>query len=223
MKNITFAIGTLLVASQAHAFSYFNDFESPVGAEWNVTNTAPFVTTVLGRLSNGAAQLTLTGLTVGEVATIKFDFFALDSLDGSATSNGPDRFVFDVDGAVKLDTTFSNVGFNPQNYPDVTGGANFAFQTGADDVDLSHGGTLPNGYFGNSVYRFGGGLNPSFSAVATSSTMVLTWTASGLQDIGDESWALDNVSVQTDSVPEPAALAVLGVGVFTLLRRRKTR
>lgn len=221
MKGTILALGSLLAISQAHAYSYYSDFETPVGAEWNNTTTTSFNgSTVLGRLSNSTIQLTLTGLGIGDTATVKFDFFALDSWDGAANN---DRLIFDVDGTTMLDSTFSNVSFNLQNYPDSTGGGTYAFQNGSDDRDLSHGGTLPNGYYGNSVYRFGGGGgNPSFSVVATSSTMVLTWTASGLQDINDESWALDNVDVQTNSVvPEPASLAVLGIGAFALLRRRR--
>jgi len=220
MKGILLTLGTLLAASQAHAFSYFNDFESPVGAEWNYTGTSSFNgSTLLGRMTNGAAQLTLTGLGIGDLVTIKFDFFALDSWDGSANN---DRVVFDVDGVTKLDSTFSNVSFNAQNYPDPTGGGTFAAQTGSDNRDLSHGGTLPDGYYGNSVYKFGGGgPNAGFTAVATSSTMVLTWTASGLQDIGDESWGLDNVSAQADLVPEPASLLAVGLGVALVARRRR--
>lgn len=222
MTKIIFALGSLIAVSQAHAFTYFNDFESPVGGEWSSTATTTFGTTnVLGRLSNGTVQLTLTGLSVGDTATIKFDFFALDSWDGAA---GPDRFVFDVDGVTKLDSTFSNVGFNSQNYPDAYGGGTYAYQTGADDKDLGNGGTLPNGYYGNSVYKFGGpGSNAGFSAVATSSTMVLNFTASGLQGIGDESWALDNVRVDTNSVPEPASLLAISLGLATLARRRKNK
>lgn len=220
-KTLLVALGSLLVISHANAYTYFNDFESPVGSEFNVTGTTTFNgSTVLGRLGNGSVQLTLTGLSVGETATIKFDFFALDSWDGSANN---DRVIFDVDGVTKLDSTFSNVSFNPQNYPDPYGGGTYTHQTGSDDRDLSHGGTLPNGYFGNSVYRFGGGGgNSAFTAVATSSTMVFTWTASGLQDINDESWALDNVSVeQPNAVPEPASMAALAVGAVALLRRRR--
>ncbi len=220
MRKTLFALGSLIAATQAHAFVYFNDFESPVGGEWSTTSTATFGTTnVLGRFSNDSVQLTLTGLTIGDTATAKFDFYALDSWDGAA---GPDRFTFSIDGVTKLDSTFSNVSFNNQNYPDVFGGGTYSHQTGSDDRDLSHGGSLPDGYYGNTVYKFGGpGSNAAFTAVATSSTMVLNFTASGLQGISDESWAIDNVSVSTNSVPEPASLIAIGLGLTALVRRKR--
>ena len=43
----------------------------------------------------------------------------------------------------------------------------------------------------------------------------------GLQDINDESWGLDNVSVATNAVPAPGALALAGVGLGLLARRRR--
>ncbi|HLO97663.1 MAG TPA: hypothetical protein VK171_03620, partial [Fimbriimonas sp.] len=122
-KTMLIAAGSLLVISQANAFTYYNDFETPVGPEFNLTTTSTFdSSTVLGRFSNGSVQLTLTGLTVGETATVKFDLFVLDSWDGSANN---DRLVFDIDGTSLLDSTFSNVIFNAQNYPDPTGGGTY--------------------------------------------------------------------------------------------------
>lgn len=51
--------------------------------------------------------------------------------------------------------------------------------------------------------------------------MVLSFITQNLQSISDESWGLDNVYVETGAVPEPATLAVLGLGAAAIIRRRK--
>ncbi|MBX3095522.1 MAG: PEP-CTERM sorting domain-containing protein [Fimbriimonadaceae bacterium] len=218
-RYIGLGIGVAMLTPSAFAISYFTDFESGVGAEWSTNSTFVFNgTTTLGRFSTGSTQLTLTGLNLGEVVTLSFDFYALDSWDGNSAGTGPDRLVVMMDSTTVLDSTFSNVGFNNQDYPQATGLGNNPRYTNADDWAMDAGGTLPNGYYGNSLYRFGGSLNPSFSTVATSSTMVINFTDFGLQGVGDESWSIDNVRVA--SVPEPASLLALGLGVLVLRRRK---
>lgn len=222
MKTIFAAAAVLAISGQAAALTYTNDFESTIGAEWNVATSSSFnSTTILGRFDNATAQLTLTGFNAGDLVTLKFDFYALDSWDGNAGGVGPDRFQVKIDGVDKLDSTFSNVTGNNQSYPNGYLAGNFAAQTGATDVDAAHGGTLQNGYYGNSLYSFGVGSNAAMTAIATSSTVVFTWTGSNLQGVGDESWGIDNVSV--NAVPEPATLVMLSVGVLAIARRRSLK
>lgn len=222
MKTIFAAATILAISSQAAALNYTNDFESTIGAEWNVATSSSFnSTTILGRFDNATAQLTLSGFNIGDSITLKFDFYALDSWDGNQGGVGPDRFQVKIDGVDKLDSTFANVSGYNQSYPSAYLAGSFAAQTGATDVDAAHGGTLPNGYYGNSLYSFGVGSNAAMTAIATSSTVVFTWTGSNLQGVGDESWGIDNVSV--NAVPEPGTLVMLAFGALALMRRRSVR
>ncbi|MBS1708253.1 MAG: PEP-CTERM sorting domain-containing protein [Armatimonadetes bacterium] len=218
MKKLILPI--VATALSAASFgSYFNDFESPIGAEWSTSTTSSFNgTTILGRFSNDTATLTLNGFNAGDMVTVGFHAYILDSWDGNVGGVGPDRFTFKIDGVNKLDTTFSNVNGYDQSYPDPYLGGSHPRYTGADDTDA---GGLPGGFYGNSLYIFGGANNGSFNAVATGSSMTFTWMGSNLQGVGDESWGLDNVWVRTESVPEPATMTVLALGGLLAARRRK--
>jgi hypothetical protein len=223
MMRIAALAAVTLLTGASFAFDYSNDFENPVGSEWSSATTSIFNgSTVLGRFSNDTATLTLNGLNTGDIVTLGFDLFILDSWDGN-TGPGPDVFNVKIDGTDVLNTTFTNVAGYIQSYPNLTSAGSFARQTGADDVDAAAGGTLPNGFYGNSLYKFGGSLNPSFTAVATGSTMTFSFTGSGLQGVGDESWAIDNVNVSAAPVPEPATMLLIAAGAGGLMaaRRRK--
>ncbi len=222
MKTLFVSLAVLALAATSFAFDYSNNFESPVGAEWSTSAVQSFNgTTVLGQFGNNTVTLTLTGLNAGYAVTAGFDLYIRDSWDGNQTGVGPDRFTFTLDGNTDLDTTFSNVSGYNQSFPDSYLAGSYAAQTGADNKDLAHGGTLPNGYYGNSLYIFGGANHAAFTEVASSSTLVLTWAGSNLQGVGDEGWDIDNVWVHQDAVPEPATLSILGFGVLLAARRRK--
>lgn len=223
MMRIAALAAVTLLTGASFAFGYSTDFESPVGGEWSSATTSIFNgSTVLGRFGNETATLTLNGLNTGDIVTLNFDLLILDSWDGNVAP-GPDIFKVQIDGVDVLNSTFANVSGYDQSYPNPTGSGSFARQTGADDVDAAAGGTLPNGYYGNSLYKFGGGLNPNFTAIATGSTMTFSFTGSGLQGVGDESWAIDNVNVSAAPVPEPATMLLLAAGAGGMLaaRRRK--
>lgn len=223
MMRIAALAAVTLLTGASFAFDYSENFENTIGSEWSSVTTSIFNgSTVLGRFGNETATLTLNGLNTGDIVTLNFDLLILDSWDGNVAP-GPDIFKVQIDGVDVLNSTFANVSGYDQSYPNPTGSGSFARQTGADDVDAAAGGTLPNGYYGNSLYKFGGGLNPNFTAIASGSTMTFSFTGSGLQGVGDESWAIDNVSVSAAPVPEPATMLLLAAGAGGMLaaRRRK--
>jgi PEP-CTERM motif-containing protein len=215
-------VGVLVAGSAAMAAPiYFNDFQSGVGSGWSntTTSTTPAgcttCTTYLGQFGNQSVTLTLNGLPTNVTLTISFDEFIIRSWDGNGEMGfGPDTATFSIGGATQLSTTFANglVG-NTQNYPTAGSPA----QTGAAQVNTL--GYLFLGTPRDSVYAL------SFSWFNTSSTQTFTWGGSGLQELADESWGIDNVSVaQPGQIPEPGTALLLGSGVlaFLLYRRRQS-
>jgi hypothetical protein len=79
------------------------------------------------------------------------------------------------------------------------------------------------------VYHLDTATHPSFTFAHSGSTLAITFQALGLQGITDESWGIDNLSVDlalvTPGVPEPGTLLLVGGGLAGLvaLRRRRQR
>ena len=241
------ALLALFFAAEAPAaIIYQNDFESNTNG-FNSTSTtvlptdnggfsSPNTSTYLGQFNNPTITLTLNGLNVGATYNLSFDLFIGRSWDGNAdfdfdgTPNvGPDHWSLTATGtntATFIDTTFmalvptDNVLNNyTQNYSDsnpIGPGANGQF-AGADVVFTA--GNVPGDWHNRyGIFYFGHGAgNPNPSFVADSSTVLLSFTGSNLQDINDEFWAIDNVRVDSEelvAVPEPAAITIWSVGAF---------
>lgn len=217
-----------LAASPAFAcaqLSYSNDFQSTVGGEWSsnsrITVRAATDRIGLGDFLNQSVTLTLDGFQPGVPASLKFDLYILNSWDGDNTTFGPDRFTTAIAGTNVVDATFTVLDefAYTQSYSAATplGGGPFAAYNDADERD-----TLDNNAFayGNAVYKFGGGKNPGFAFVPLTRTVVFSFSASGLDGSGTESWAIDNVAL-TQPVPEPASLAALALGALALVKRRR--
>lgn len=190
--------------------------------------------------TNDVVNLNLTGLAAHDKVTVTFDVYVINSWDGNGPLGnfccGPDMFgvsLADVTpgSATGLLTTFSNINANertdgvqtgalqsyPQPFPNLLGSPAFsgAFEVGTLGYDFFGGGAGDD----DSVYRI------SLTFDHTASSLALSFFGVGLQELTDESWGLDNVSVSLSApapIPLPAPALLLGSAVLGLgaLRRR---
>jgi hypothetical protein len=196
----------LVAGASNTAQAYFNDFEGAVGSEWSSTSTDTTPLggrNFLGQFGTETVSLTLASVPACTV-TLSFELFLINSWDGNGDHCcGPD--VIDVSvagGTTLLHTTFANVPVSEteQAYPDEYPGGQNVARSGAAENN-----TLGYTFFGDSVY------NLTFTFAHTGGDLVLNFSATGLQSLGDESWGLDNVLVNcapdcSSAVPSVATL-----------------
>lgn len=168
-------------------------------------------------LSNTTVSLSLLGLAAHSAVTLNFSLYVINSMDGNELFT-----VSEATAGVLLAATCSNV-FNVHQCtlsapapgiraPDSTNTLGF--------TPLNPGVTASD-----SIYNFA----LPFAHSATS--LALTFTYTNQQGIPDESWGLDNISVDVNGrtpppgkVPEPGSLMLLGLALAGLwvARRRRT-
>jgi hypothetical protein len=116
-------------------------------------------------------------------------FAAIDSLDGTGTFPAGDFFKITVDGVEVFRESFANATVDQIQSYDPPAAAVLARR-----IDLGFSG--PGGFYTDSAYDFGQDPSlPGLPHTAASATLVFTLEGEGVQDITDESWALDNLRV----------------------------
>ena len=165
-----------------------------------------------------ATTLTLNGLPAHTSIDINFLFAPIDSWDGDTQVGGtvpPDYFNVRVDGTVIFSETFDNFVLADGSYSPPVGGL------------LSSGTNLGfNGGWPDSAYDMG--LETTFDAIPHSgNSLVLDFfvTGAGWQAGTDESWAIENLEVIVNDIPEPMSIVcwiLLGLTTaHTCSRRRR--
>ena len=156
-----------------------------------------FGNTFLRSATANLVTLTLSNLPPHRTLNLSMLFAAIDSLDGTGTFPAGDFLAITLDTNVVFRESFANASPNQvQSYVAPPGGEL------ARHVDLGFSG--PGGYYTDSAYDFG--VDSRFQNLEhTNSTATLTFQmeGSGVQDINDESWAMDNLAVTVTDVPPP--------------------
>lgn len=177
----------------------------------------PFAGTFLRSPTGNEVKLTLTDLPGHTDISLGFLLAAIDSLDGTGTFPQGDFLRITLDGVEVFRESFANATESQvQSYVPAPGGEL------ARRVDLGFQG--PGSYYTDSAYDMF--LEPSLQKLAHStSTAVFTFVMEGpgVQELADESWAMDQLTVSVTPVPEPSAgwLALAGLGAAAWLRRRR--
>ena len=190
-------------ADGAATVVYANDFQTAAGTEWShrrIDTTPKAGRKFLGQFGNDTVTLTLKSLGRHKCVRLSFDLYACRTWDGTPTApqHDPDIWTLRVVGGPRLlHTTFSNCEFvadiGKQAYPGEFPGDKCPGRTGAAEKD-----TL--GYTWNfqtvglrtadAVYKL------RFTFGHTGESLRVRFSASGLQELADESWGLDNVRVE---------------------------
>jgi hypothetical protein len=196
---------------------YSEDFEDGIADGFSIdqVSMAPNGSThIYGVIEDDSnARLSLTGIGSHTTVTVNFDLFIIQSWDGNNWAYGPDYWTLKIDGTYYVYATFTNNPYNTQSYSKATplGGGPFPHQYDNDGIDILG---FPDFYGTDSRYRM------SFTFAHTGNTLDLDFAAVYVVPSDIERWAIDNVEISADVVPEPASLVALAAGLAAMRRRR---
>ena len=196
---------------------YKNDFTTGDTANWHTTIVDPewqrrvrvgftgnAAERVLGDFGDQRVTLRLGELPPHDSITITFDFITIRSWDGNSSLYGPDLLEFKVDDTLLFRSSFSNTSYRqsfPSGYP-----ASHPARTGAIAFNsLGYIWRAPGLFIGpmDATYRITRTVLHTAPTVRFGFNVFLDDPG---QDITNESWALDNVSVSITPqppLPEP--------------------
>ncbi len=176
---------------------FFDDFESGASSSWlnstiDSSHHPDVFTQFSGRFNHGSQTLTLKTIP-GETYTLEWDFYPIDSWDGSHSLYGLDYFNIDIDNERVFHETFTN--FPERGFP----------QTFTEEPDeIGSLGFIS--YFPDSIYR-----DIQLTFIAQNATTTILFADEGLQSLADESWGIDNVEVNRLFTSNPIAVHDLAV------------
>ena len=192
-QDVCYGDTTSLSANAPYAV-YWSDFESGFPSGWSSADSFTYIfNTAAGPYRNDTVHWNLTGLPEHDQLEVEFTLYIFDTWDGNDLVSGPDLWHFHVDGAAQINTTFSNILGNQQSYP------------GSYQIDFpafsgaSHTQFPPRCATNSttSVYQI------QMTIPHSSCDAHLDWFGNLMDASGnplcDESWALDNIVVRTNS------------------------
>jgi len=181
--SVTLSVPQVGTTGSEWQLHYLQDFENTINSEWNTSSTITYnASTVLGNFGSTAVNLNLVNLPQHDSLKIEFDLYLLDSWDGNGQ---PDIWSLDINGNTIINTTFACSSFAsdqsyPGNYP-----SSYTAGTGADLTGL------PSYCQGDPSTKY----IIAKSVLSSSSNLNTIFSASNLQELCDESWAIDNVKI----------------------------
>ena len=169
---------------------YRETFDGLVGSEWltTTTSTTPVgAHTFLGELGNESLSLSLHNLPPHQRLEMSLELLVIRSWDGSDLFYGPDIWQASVDGQVVRTTTFANNPLFDQAYPGTYPLQSHPGYTGATEVNTL--GYTFNNQAQDALYDI------SLTVPHTGTSLMLELGASGLSELSEESWGVDNVKI----------------------------
>jgi hypothetical protein len=143
--------------------------------------------------TGNTVTINLAGLPTHSTLSIAFLFAAIDSLDGTGTFPEGDFLNVKVDGVSIFRQSFANAtSTQDQTYVAPPGGVL------ARRVDLGFSG--PGSFYTDSAYNMA--IDPRFQDIphtASSATITFVMEGPGIQDLNDESWAMDNLRISVNA------------------------